>query len=1086
MLFHRNSRGLPLHVIFHCVRRGKPAKRLLAIGLCCLLSVSLPAQLISLQFKDVPLVQALNEIEKQTSHRFVYSSTVIERAVPVTVFAEREQLQTVLNKCLAGQPIDYEMEDKFIVLRLVDTTKHQAQGTITGKVMNEAGEGIAGVTVTVKGTNVSAVTGNNGVFEIEYAGQVDTIVVSGAEIAAQETAVMGRSYIEIVITSRVGILDETIVKGYYNTSRRLNIGTVDKVTEKTISDQAVSNPLAALQGRVPGLMITQSNGLPGGGFTVLLRGQNSLQRGTEPLFVVDGVPFNTERQTQRTLINTNNPFNIINPLDIESVEVLKDAEATAIYGSRGGNGVILITTKKGASGKAKAELNVSSAFGKAQFLPKLLGTSDYLAMRREAFKNDGITPTNANAPDLLLWDTTRYTDWVDLLLGGTAQIDKVYAKLSGGNAQTSYSFAGTYYKEGTVFPGPAGDRRYSFNTNLNYKSTDQKLAVDITTLYSYSKTLLGRSDLAGSITLPPNAPPIYDTLGRLNWRENGGASTNPMAVMLRKYETETDWMNSNLSISYKLVDGFIAKVSGGYNMQLLQETSLYPIASQDPATNPKGTASFANASDKNWILEPQLEYRNTLFNNTTLTAQIGGSYQTKITQRSTIDGSGYTSDGLIRSASGAATISAGNSTTEYKYVGVFGRLLLNMRDRYLLSLTGRRDGSSRFGEDRRFANFGGAALGWIFTQEGFFKRNVPVLSYGKIRFSYGSSGNDQIGDYLYLDTWSATQYTYNGSTGLIPTRLQNDAFHWELKTNFEAAIETGFWNNRLLFNLAYFRSISKDQLISYSLPGQTGFASVLLNFPAVIQNTGIELSANVKVIDNSHLKWSSVFNLSINRNKLLRFPGIESTSYATRVQIGQPVSVIRGYVYNGIDPVTGLYRFKDLDNDGSVSTADQYFLGSKNPSFFGGIQQDIIYRNFEFGFFFHFVKQKGTDVLISSSAGSRSNVPVELLDRWSNANENARYQKFSTVATASNTASQMRSSDAGLTDASYIKLRNVNIAYRLPGKLLRRIRAEACRIYVQGQNLATITPYKGSDPETQSLIGLAPLRVISIGLSITF
>jgi TonB-linked SusC/RagA family outer membrane protein len=1080
--------GLPLHLLFHKSFFGKLYQRLLMLSLCFLLSAGLNAQLISLNVKEVPLTQVLKEIEKQTDYRFVYSNTVIERSRPVTLSVSQEQLAKVLKLCFTNQPFTYEMDGKFVVLKITDSTRENPAGStmLTGRIISDRGDELAGVTVHLKGTSYSVMTDQKGLFSIDNSAGAETIVVSGAEFAPQETAILGRSFIEIMIVPQVGILDETIVKGYYKTSRRLNIGTVDKVGEKTISEQAVSNPLAALQGRVPGLMITQNSGLPGADFSILLRGQNSLQRGTEPLFVVDGVPFNTERQTQRSITSTNNPFNIINPLDIESIEVLKDAEATAIYGSRGANGVILITTRKGDSGKTRVELNLSSGFGKAQNLTEFMNTAEFIAMRREAFRNDGITPTASNARDLLLWDTTRYTNWKQVLTGGTAHFDKVYGKLSGGNRQTSYSFAATYYNESSVAPKRVGDRRISFNTNLLHRSADKKLTVEITTLYSFSETILGVGDVTGSISLTPNAPKLYDSLGLLNWHEKNGQFTNPLSILLKRYETRTDWMNSNFSIAYEVARGLIAKVSGGVNLQLLDELSLNPIASQSPAGNPRGGAGFGNASNKNWIIEPQLEYRKDLFAHTKLVAQVGGSYQTKKTSRRMIDTYGYTSDALIRSISGATTVTAENFLSEYKYVGIFGRMTLNTHNKYLLSFTGRRDGSSRFGEDNRFANFGAAALGWIFSEEGFIKRNLRILSYGKIRTSYGSSGNDQIGDYMYLDTWSATQYLYNGSPALQPTRLKNDAYHWEMKTNFEAALETGFFENRLLFNAAYFRSISKDQLVNYSLPGQTGFASILMNFPAVIQNTGMELSANVKMLDKKNFKWSAGINLTINRNKLLEFPDLENTSYATRYQLGKPISQFRGYAFEGVNPATGVYQFKDLNNDGVVGTADQYFIGTMNPSFFGGIQQDLTYKNFELGFFFHFVKQKGNDVLAGIFAGNTVNVPIELLDRWTKPGDQAKYQKYSTNIAALNAATRRASSDAGITDASYIKLRNVNLSYRVPVKMVRRLHAESCRLFIQGQNLATITSYKGGDPETQRLTLLPPLRVFNIGLSVIF
>ncbi|MBN8876802.1 MAG: SusC/RagA family TonB-linked outer membrane protein [Sphingobacteriales bacterium] len=1055
---------------------------------CMELSATGYSQQITLSFQTSPLEKVLKEIERQTSFRFIYSKSTIELSHPVTINVTNQNLDAILVVCFDKQPLLYEQDGVFIIIKIKPLSKtfNDPGHELFGVIHYENGEPAAGISVQINRTNKVVISDNLGRFYFDEVHDSDLIIVTGAEIEPITVLAGSKKNLTIRVSNKVGGLEETLIKGYYTTTRKLNIGTVDKISQKNISRQPVSNPLAALQGRIPGLFITQATGLPGSTFSILLRGRNSLQRGTEPLFVIDGVPFNTERQTQRSQIAANSPFNLVNPQDIESIEVLKDAEATAIYGSRGANGVILITTKKGKAGKAQMELNVSTAFGRVQQLADFMSTEEYVRMRKEAFSNDGITPGNANAPDLLLWDTTRYTNWKELLTGGTSHIHKVYAKLSGGSAQTRFSFGTTYYQESTVFPGSWGEQRFSMNLNVNHQSEDKKLTAQFSSSYSSDKSSLGQGDLTSFITLSPNAPTLYDSVGHLNWHENNGAFNNPMALLLKTYDNHSEWMTGNFVISYQFLPSLTARISSGYNLQRIQETSLTPISSQNPANRPTGSASFGNSSINNWIIEPQLEYNHSLYRKGKVTVQAGHIFQSKLSHSTIIDAEGYTNDALIRSIAGSSAYQASNNAVDYKYSGAFGRLSVNWDERYLLNLTGRRDGSSRFGEGRRFANFGAAALGWIFSSEPFLDHKPLGLSYGKLRVSYGSSGNDQIGDYMYLDTWTSTNFPYQGTSVLRPTRLQSENYQWEHKRNLDIGLETGFFNNRFLLNATYFNSRSDDQLINYVLPGQTGFSSIVRNFPAIVRNRGIELSFVYKVIQQQDFSWSSDFNLTFQRNRLVSFPGIEQTSYATTYQVGKPLSLLRGYSFNGIHPVNGLYQFNDLNNDGVINTLDQYFVGTRDPTFYGGWQHEFTYKGLELSFFFHFVKQEGTDVLAGSFAGTRVNMPVELLEHWQKPGDVAIYQRYATTGLALPAASQVRSSDAALTDASFIKLRNATISYRLPAAVLRKMHLDQFQFFIQGQNLVTFTRYKGSDPEVQGLTTLPPLRVISTGISITF
>ncbi len=962
--------------------------------------------------------------------------------------------------------------------------------TISGRVLNEDREPVAGAIVLIKGSNKSVATDKNGLFTIHGSQLTDTLLITATGYELTEEINNVRGLLTITLRRKYSLLNQAIVIAYGKTTRRLNTGSVGKITSADISRQPVSNPLAALQGRVPGLIINQRNGLPGSGFSILLRGRNSIQQGTDPLFIIDGIPFYSGSLAQRSgSLNANNPFNSINPADIESIEVLKDAGATAIYGSRGANGVVLITTKKGMTGKTQTAFNIYRAWNTPARTIPLMNTQQYLHMRREAFANDNITPVLSNAPELLAWDTARYTNWKKLLIGRTARTTSLQLRISGGNAFTSFSLSSGYYYETTVFPGNSDARRYTANFNVSHASAGNRFSITAATSYSNDKSTLPQQDLSQFIKLYPNAPALYDSAGKLNWSENGAAFSNPFAITLQQYEGITDRLTMNSTIAYRLSSAFTLKTSLGYNYLQFSEISTTPISSQNPASNPKGSASFGNNFLKSLIIEPQAEFsqKTGIGNFLVLT---GAAFQREENNSNIISGTGYTNDALLKSVAGAAALTASNNYALYKYAALFGRINYNLRNRYLADLNVRRDGSSRFGPGRQFANFWSLAAAWVFSDEEFLKSVLPFLSYGKLRTSYGITGNDQVGNYQYLDSWTNTAFPFQGNPSLRPARLYNKDYSWEQNRKFEAAIELGFFSNRLLAVINWFRNRSDNQLISYTLPSQTGFTSIIRNFPGVVQNTGIEIEMTTEPVSNQDFKWQSVFNFTKASNRLVSFPGLETSSYASSFSIGEPLNIRKGYLYTGIDPATGIYSFADLNKDSILNTSDYIVTGTTDPGFYGGWQNTLTWKTWQFDFFFQFVKQKGRHAVYANSAppGGSPNQPLWLLNRWQQPGDIARFQKYTTITSspAGKASSLMSQSSSALTDASFVRLKNISLSYDLPKQWMQKLKLHSCRMYVQAQNLLTFTAYKGADPENQSLVSLPPLRTIAAGFSLTF
>jgi TonB-linked SusC/RagA family outer membrane protein len=1077
---------------------------LLMTAACLQVAATGFGQTLTLSLRNVPLETAFKEIKQQTGYSFVYTRDQLKNSVPVSLDIQNGSLDFVLKSCFNDQPLSYSIEDKYIIV----LTKPQDRSvqrksvigfTVTGRVINDHNDPVVGASVKIKSSGNGTTTDANGEFFLHEVNSSDVIVVSGAEMETTETRVGNRSFIEIKINATVGELDQVIMTAYGQTTKRMNTGNISKVSAEEIRRQPVSNPLAALAGRVPGLLITQANGYAGTRFTIQVRGQNSLVQGSEPYFIIDGIPFTdgNENINQASTATSISPFYAINPADIESIEILKDADATAIYGSRGANGVILITTKKGSAGKTKFEVNAYSGSSRISRSMNPLNTGQYVMMRKEAQLNDGIPATVANSSDIMVWDTTRYTDLKKLFIGNIAHTNDLQVAVSGGNNNTLFRIGAGLHRESTVLPTDLSDKRHSANFNLNHHSTDKKFNISLKTIYSAVSNNLPYKDLSSVVYSPPNIK-LYDSLGKLNWEEGGipfssvlgSVDANPLAILKTKYNGEFQSINTNIQLSYALLKNLTAKISSGCNLIFGDETRMRPSESLDPFGAVLPSAFFANSQKRSWITEPQLEYSDKFWKGK-FRLQAGATWQESISKTVSTDATNYTSDLLLNSISGAGNILTTNFYRQYRYNAFFGLANYNVSDKYILNISGRRDGSSRFGPDNRFNFFWAFGGAWIFSNEKLTAKWFPFLSFGKIRSSYGVTGNDQIGDYLFLDTWTAGSTQYLQSATLLPSALFNPVLAWEETKKFEIALELGILNNRIQLSSSYFRNRSGNQLINYSLPIQTGFGSVAKNFDALIQNKGFEFVLQTKNIVSAGFNWSSSVTLTIARNKLLQFPGLATSSYATDYVIGQPVSVKQLYHYLGVDPSTGIYTFSDIDRSGTYNRADRVVLLNTQPDCYGGFQNSLSYHSFQLDIFFEFRKQVGRNYLANLRVpGYRfANQPEVVLNRWTKPGDVTTVQKFtattSTVAYR-NANSYLGLSDAAYTDASFVRCKNLSFSYSVPSKFTKRFFIEHARLYLQAQNLFVITKYKGADPENQNLLVLPPLRTITAGIHFNF
>ena len=982
----------------------------------------------------------------------------------------------------------------FVGITSQQQLQQQQQQQIRGTVTDSQGP-MPGVTVTVKGTKTSVSTDFDGQFGIITL-STDTLVFSRLGYLSKGIPVGNQKVINVILYEDFTKLEEVKVNaGYYNVKESERTGSIARIAAKDIEKQPVANVLATMQGRMAGVNIVQESGIAGGGFSISIRGLNSLREGANaPLFIIDGVPYSSDpisdRQTSTAIPGDGNPLGSINPSDIESLEILKDADATAIYGSRGANGVVLITTKKGKAGKTTFTINSTHSSGSVSKMMPLMNTEHYLLMRSAAFANDGITTYPANAYDVNgTWDQLRYTDWQNKLIGGTSEVMGLQAAVGGGSEQTKYLLSGHYRTESSVFPGDFLYTRGGARLSFDHVSEDKKFHITFSGSYTVQNNGLPWIDFVTlSRQLAPNAPALYAADNKLNWENS--TWENPLANLESKNIAQTTDLIVNSLLSYRIAKNIEFKTSLGFTDLHNEDHRSIPSTVYDPAYNlgSQYSSIYSNiVSRRSWIVEPQLNWKRE-YGSSTIDVLVGASFQNQDSKKLLSLASGFTSNSLLHDLSSASIVQIfNNDAVAYKYHAFFGRANYTFADKYIVNLTGRRDGSSRFGPGKQFATFGAIGAAWLFYKEALLDDKMKWLSFGKIRSSYGTTGNDQIGDYQFLNTYSSSGYQYGGISGLQPARLYNADFGWESNTKFEAAVELGFLNDRIFLTTAWYSNRSSNQLVGLPLAGTTGFSTIQTNLNATVENTGFEATLRLVPIKNKNFSWISSFNVTRATSQLISFPGLASSSYRSDYVIGAPTTIKKLFHFTGVDPQTGVYQFEDVNGDGAISFEDdRETVKDFNPKYYGGLQNVIVFKSLQLDFLFQFVKQENYNFAATQRfAGLLSNQPSAYVSSWHQVGDVAPYQRYTSGANQEvlQASEYFGLSDGAVSDASYIRLKNISLSYDFPRALLPQV---GCRLSLQAQNLLTITSYKGADPEFTQGGSLPPLRVVSVGIQLMF
>ncbi len=1121
----------------------------LLLGVLLQVSARTHAQTVTYTGKAVPLTTVFSAIKEQTGYLFFYRKEDLAGAGKVTLQLRNVSLQAALEQTLEGQPLNFAIQGNtvFITLKPPPPPAQAPSSTesappvqgIRGRVTDSLGTPLSGASVTIKGRKGGTTTDARGDFELKGVEGGVTLVLSYTGYLNKEYKVNDNTNkIFLVMARSNSPLDEVQVVAYGTNTRRYSVGSVSTVTSEDIEKQPVSNVLLALEGRVPGLLITPSSGAPGASVSTQIRGQNTLtsiiNNGStydQPLFIVDGVPFAPQNGNISTFLNTFggsndyvpnsgiSPLNNLNPSDIESISVLKDADATSIYGSQGANGVIVITTKKGKAGPTALHLKVGTGPNRITRNLGMMNTEQYLRLRRQAVQNDGLTldPSNdqdiRDFPDLLVFDSTKYTDWTKKFFGGATNSTDVYGSLSGGAQNNTFMVSGGYTRNTYNFPGNFADNRWSLHTGLHHNSQDHRLTIDFGSDLSYDRNnSSGSSSLGQARLLAPNVPDLIDPGGKLVWAYKGVdlSQDQLLGALKTPYLIQSYTLNNSMRIGYQLARGLTFSTSLGYSLVYAKQYSANPLGSQAPSQYPYTSADFGTADYQTINIEPQMDYKRNIGKGV-LTVLAGATYKQNKSSSNQQTGTGYTDDALLGTIGAAATVTDQDASSIYKYAGAFGRIGYVYDKEYILSLTGRRDGSSNFGPDHLFGNFGSVGLGWIFSEEQAFQKALPFISYAKIAGNYGSTGSDGVAPYQFQPFWKlANSYSYplfQGIRAYQPANLSNPDYGWASKTALNLSLDLGFFHDRLLVNGGWYVDRTGNQLTSYPLASQAGFGSVVQNFNAVLQDKGWEVTITSSNIKTKDFRWSTTFNISANRNKLLKFPNLDRSPYTYIYEIGKSTNVQYGFKFKDVNDTTGAFEFYTGKGVTTYTPTysnvkqggDQVALGNTEPKYFGGLGNTFSYKGWSLTLFFHFsdafAKNWLSGVYSGSIPGSMSNLPAKLGGFWQKPGDKTVLERLTTNSYNANadgiraqqSASYFSGSSAAFGNDFYVRLKTVSLAYNLPASALKKVGVKNCSIYVNAQNLLTFTNYKFGDPETPgSFYGVPMQRIVTGGLSLDF
>lgn len=1130
--------------------------------------------LVTVGREHISLADLFKSIKKQTGFTLFYSNSVLDDSEEIKFSSGKVRLDDLLAEVLYPKNIAWVYKDQVIILRKKNpvvparssgvmnaaliqqehTSPVDATQTITGKVVNREGNPVAGASVQVKGTKLGTATKGDGTFALQVEDGASVLVISSVGYENQEVAVREKTSLTIVLAQAASQLTDVVVIGYGTRKKSDLTGAVASVSANNLKERAAVNFGEILAGQMAGVQVQQINGAPGGeGLSVRVRGTGSITQSNSPLYVVDGYPME------------DGAFRLVNPSDIESIQVLKDASSTAIYGSRGANGVVIITTKKGKSGAPTISLNAYTGIQQRTKKIPVMNRDQYVAWFKDGRNNAWLdqpiinadpdkSPHTINDPNsrrkLYPSANSLYmipdgqngykynffdpasvaqmpdNDWQDLLFR-TAPIREYEVSVTGGSDKTKYAFSGSYVKQEGIALN-TDYKRFNFRNNIE-SQVDKRLKLGLN-LNAYSTN--GREQANGkdapllySLTLPPiyalyNADGTYGSMVR-NPETMAGDVANPIGIakQVERYRRRYGWLGTLYS-ELDVMDNLKYRININGSIQSDNYDNYEPsYVDLDGSKGPRpAKATNEIATDYDWVLEQTLSYTRK-FRQKHDVALLGGfSSQKHNNDYMYGEARGFPNDN-IHTLNAGTMYQLSSTKSAYSMISYFARANYTFDNRYLLTATVRTDGSSRFGENKKWGVFPSVSAAWRVSQENFMTSLSPIVNDLKIRASYGVAGNNRIGNYSAIGLLSTGFYPTGDALQNIvnPSTIPNPYLGWEKVLQTNVGFDLGLLGNRIRLEGDFYNSKSIDLLLNVPVPTITGYSSQIQNIGKVL-NKGMEFLVATKNL-TGRVKWSSDFNISFNKNRVLEvgpggqpiFASAPNANNAFITKPGYPIASFYGYVFQGVfmsqdelakyphlpaDKV-GDGRYLDVNGDGKLDQTDKAILGNNQPKFVGGFGNTVSYRNFtvsaqlsySYGaHLFSFFKR-----MVDIYHGDR-NAMVEQVDRWRSPDQQGDGIHFR--ATRNPTGLQRDPSSAWITDGSYIRLRNITLAYDFNQLKLKSVNISSVRLYATGQNLVTWTKYPGYDPETSSqgdglsrggdYMGYPAARTIIVGANLTF
>lgn len=1101
------------------------------LGACLQLSASGYGQRLTISGKNMPLKKVFNEIKKQSGYKFFYYDKDLENANDVTIQATNVELEQILSQVFQGQPLTYTISEKTIVVREKQAQKETEPVApippvnIHGRVVNEDGDPVV-ATVTVKGSDKAVSTNENGEFSISDVPDNATLLISGVSIMNYEVKVNGRNNLSTIrVKMKVMAMSDTVVIGYGSARRKDLVGSVASVNVKEVRNVPFTTFDQAMAGKAAGVQVIQTDGSPGGMPRIRIRGGASLLGGNDPLYIIDGIPVNVQNRFQQSASEIVSPtqgtggvavsgaftrglnsLSGLNINDIESIDILKDASSTAIYGSRAANGVVIINTRKGrANQKPTFEANYYTSIS-TPIKEKILDADQYRSIMTESAINlnkaraDKGLPSDPEA-DLIINDPTYLgtanTDWLDLVLRNGITHNADISVRGGGNASRYFMSLGYTGNQGTVLG--TDFKRISGKLSLDNDIT-QKFKLNTNLDYAFTTNNITNGVYAQAFFMPPTLP-AYNPDGSIRPIKPGdlGAQNyegfqTPLELLRGVNRSNAFNVLGSITFEYDITKDLKFRSINSVGYVNYQQENFTP--STILISTPFGTGTSPAIATEASTQNINLNFENTItwnkrFSKDHQLTTVGGTSWQKFRNRSfSASGQGFPDDEYLNNLSSAALALPPKGTSgQNVLLSFYLRANYSIKDKYFLNFTGRSDISSKFPEDKRNAIFPSGGAAWAISEENFMK-GITWLSNLRIRASAGYAGTQNLADNLFYTLYSPV--SYGGTNGLIPSQLGNDQIQWERTFQKDAGLDIGLFNSRLNISLGYYQKRTDGILFNTSVANSSGFNSLISNI-ADIENKGYELDVRGDFIRHKNFQWFGAFNISKNKSKVLAISNdmdVQNTGLMrfddAALMVGQPLGLHYGRMYRGVmrsqkevdeymnSNILAQYGFYPYLGIGDahyvMDPAQMYFkdsiIGKAEPKFFGGFTNSFTYKNFSLTALITY--SYGGEILYLADAQnfdmtSRKNKGVRVLDHYSPENLNSNNPRLLYgESTYAYTSSQ------SVFDASYARLKSVTINYQFPQEIIRKLRVRDASIYASAINLFTITNYPGADPEVNS------------------